>query len=370
MEKYNSGKGFNGRAGNYVANIFPVEVKHIGKLTITNQELENFTDETGAPLTSDNIRIIKKSLERYNSDEHAIKVAINGSKFDGDVEDGVYTKKKLAQLPNCFPLLPKHINFVPKIGEMVLVMVESAEDVFNDRYYVGPLTSSLTKMDKDLSSTALSNRSYGITEATEEISKIPLAKGIYENPQNVIIEGRNNTDIIQRNEEILLRAGKFVTNNPLLFNDKSPGYIQIKSNFSYDKESDKYFTGPPSPNGNTTPITVTNIVSDKINLLTYNGSPNLSEKNGLTNVNKKTNVAEYINDDKLEDILNHAHPLVFGDKLIEYLKLLRSALLNHVHNGSGNPATDMPPNSISVETFENQAEKLENAMLSKNIRIN
>ena len=172
MEKYNSGKGFNGRAGNYVANIFPVEVKHIGKLTITNQELENFTDETGAPLTSDNIRIIKKSLERYNSDEHAIKVAIKGSKFDGDVEDGVYTKKKLAQLPNCFPLLPKHINFVPKIGEMVLVMVESAEDVFNDRYYVGPLTSSLTKMDKDLSSTALSNRSYGITEATEEISKI------------------------------------------------------------------------------------------------------------------------------------------------------------------------------------------------------
>ena len=110
--------------------------------------------------------------------------------------------------------------------------------------------------------------------------------------------------------------------------------------------------------------------TDKINLLTYKGSPNLSEKNGLTNVNKETNVAEYINDDKLEDILNDAHPLVFGDKLLRYLKLLRSAFENHVHNGSGFKPSDNTEKSIALEDFKKEADILENAMLSKNIRIN
>ena len=90
---------------------------------------------------------------------------------------------------------------------------------------------------------------------------------------------------------------------------------------------------------------------------------------GLTSVKKGTNIAEYINDDKLEEILTDAHPLVFGDTLVAYLKLIRTALLNHVHNGSGNIACDITP-SIAVKDFSDKAEKLENAMLSKNIRIN
>jgi len=356
MDKYNSGRINKGNIINNIPNIFIAEVKHVGKLRISNKELTDHLDIKGAP---EKFQISKKSLERYNADEYAIKISLPGSKYDGSVVGNEYTKIDLMNLPNCFPLTPKHISFVPKIGELVLVMVQSETDLFSDRFYIGPITSSLTKMNKDLSTTALSNFSIGATDATEEISKIPLAKGIYEDPQNVTINGRGNTDIIQRNEEILLRCGKFVSDNPLQFNSLNPGFIQIKSDFNTSIENSEQ----------TKKITVTNIVSDKINLLTYNGSPTLTSKKGLTSVKKDTNIAEYINDDKLEEILSDAHPLVFGDTLIAYLKLLRTALLNHVHNGNGNIACDISP-GIAVKDYTDKAEKLENAMLSKNIRIN
>lgn len=356
MDKYNSGKLNKLDIFNKIPNIFIAEVKHVGKLKISNEELTDHLNNKGAP---EKFKILRKSVERYNADEYAIKISLPGSKYDGSVVGNEYTKIDLMNLPNCFPLTPKHITFVPKIGELVLVMTQSENDLFSDRFYIGPITSSLTKMDEDLSTTALSNFSIGTTDATEEIDRIPLAKGVYEDPQNVTINGRGNTDIIQRNEEILLRCGKFVSNNPLQFNSLNPGFIQIKSDFNISIENSE----------GTKKITVTNIVSDKINLLTYNGSPTLTSNKGLTSVKKGTNIAEYINDDKLEEILTDAHPLVFGDTLVAYLKLIRTALLNHVHNGNGNIPCDISP-GIAVKDFTDKAEKLENAMLSKNIRIN
>lgn len=335
MNKHNSGKASNSTLQNSPRNIHIAKVIAVGKIS---------TDSNDPKIT--------KSNSRFNADEHAIRCIIVGSKYDGggDFPD-------INKLPNCFPLMPKHLNFVPKIGEFVIVMTASEDDRFNDRFYIGPIASSLSKLSKDVTTTALANFSDGITTPTEEISKIPLARGVYEDQQNVVIEGRNNTDIIQRDSEILLRSGKFVVNNPLRFNSTNPGYIQIKSNFKEDSNKE-----------NSPKITVTNIVSDKINLLSYNGSPTFSKDGGMTNVNKD-GVAEYINDAKLSEILKEAHPLVFGDTLVEYLRLIKDTLLNHVHNGNGNKATDKIPGS-TVYDLNKSAERLEAAMLSKNIRIN
>lgn len=323
------------------------EVVAVGKIRISDEEIRRKVKPRDFEKT-------KKSLERFNADEQSIKVVIQGTKWDGA---GSYTD--VLTLPNCFPLLPKHLNLVPKVGELVLVLIKGIDERYNDRFYVGPIISTPTKLDKDTTTTALANMSDGIISPTEEISKIPLARGVYENAQNVTIEGRGNTDIIQRSNEILLRSGKFVPNDRLKFNSKNPGFIQIKSDFNLENEQ----------NNTSEKISVTNIVSNRINLLSYDGVPNLSTQGGLTNVNKKTGVAEYINDDKLKEILNEAHPLVFGDLLLEYLLLLKSALLNHVHNGNGNKATDKLPAS-TIYDLNQKAERLEKAMLSKNIRIN
>jgi len=74
----------------------------------------------------------------------------------------------------------------------------------------------------------------------------------------------------------------------------------------------------------------------------------------------------------LKKILSEAHQLVFGDILLEYLRLLKDAFYSHVHNGNGNPPTDLTTsgNKLALALFKKNADDLEKSMLSKNIRIN
>lgn len=287
---------------------------------------------------------------RFNADEHAIRCRIIGSDYDNALLD--------SELPNCFPLLPKHLNLKPKVNEIVLVMTFSDEDRFNDRFYVGPINSTPSKLNLETGdSTALSNFSEGKTTPPAEISKITSAKGVYIDPKHVVIHGRNNTDIAQRNGEVIIRAGKFVENNPLVFNNSNPAYIQLKFNQSInDGDSERK-------------VSVNNIVADKINLLTHSGG---RPRFNLSNVDRISGEADYISDSELKNIMETAHPLVFGDTLIEYLQLLKNALINHVHNGNGNKPTDRTDSSgnLPLEYFLNKAEKLEKNMLSRNIKIN
>jgi hypothetical protein len=51
---------------------------------------------------------------------------------------------------------------------------------------------------------------------------------------------------------------------------------------------------------------------------------------------------------------------------------MKECIFSHVHNGNGNPPTDLTAsgNKQSVEAFKKKADELEKSMLSKNIRIN
>jgi len=248
-------------------------------------------------------------------------------------------------------------------------MLIGDDEKFNDRFYIGPIISSSIKLNKDNSITALSNFVDGTSNTAPSITP----NGVYENKQNVVIEGRENTDIIQRTNEVLIRAGKFKFNDkgkPLTFNNTNPGYIQIKSDFNIietNKKTNKVTTKKGS---------VTNIVANRINLLSYDGSPNFSSEKpgmGLTKVTKRDEegnvIANYIDDEQLEEILKGAHQLVFGDILVEYLVLMRKALLGHHHN-TGVACDHDVLGEKEVAQFTFAAEILEEAMLSKNIRIN
>ncbi len=102
-------------------------------------------------------------------------------------------------------------------------------------------------------------------------------------------------------------------------------------------------------------------MSDKINLLTHSGSPKF----------KLLGQENLISDAEMITILKTAHQIPFGDVLLEYLKLLKNAVINHVHNGNGNTATDLISGaSLDVKEFKDKASDLESKMLSQNIRIN
>ena len=66
-----------------------------------------------------------------------------------DSSDGLRIKVRLAQdgmvglneLPYAFPLLPKTIQTVPKVGECVLVVTSILGNNESNRYYIGPIIS-------------------------------------------------------------------------------------------------------------------------------------------------------------------------------------------------------------------------------------
>jgi hypothetical protein len=303
----------------------------------------------------------RRKDDRFNADRHAIRVRLIGSKYDNDTAD--------SELANCFPILPKHLNFVPEEGEMVLTFLFGEDEKQSDRFYMGPFVSSEDKLDKDtMDSTASANLSTGTVGPGEDIDKNPLAAGIYEEPKHVVIEGRKNTDIIQRNGEVLIRAGKFKLNKKKEFNAKNPGYIQLKFNQTFNEEilDDSNIGTGEKKQEKPIEVTVANVVANKINLLTHNEKDDY----GLTSrVQGAKGAAQYISDEEMDKILNEAHPMVFGDKLLDYLRLFKAAFLNHVHNPAGEQPTDSGQ-ELPLEKFINQADELEKAMLSKNIRIN
>lgn len=285
-----------------------------------------------------------------------IKVRVKGPVSSGG-DDSILD----ADLPWAFPILPKNFTSTPKPKEAVFIFVFGKDRQHSDRMYLGPIISQLDKLLFDpYYNTALRGFTFASQTPSVSIDSIPELKGVYPNLDDISIQGRYNTDITQKNNEIVIRAGKFesspITSTnpyPFRFNSKTQAYIQIKNDVIISPlESQTQERG-----------TVTNIVSSKINLITHtNGSPRF-------NVTNQNNL---ISDEELANILREAHPLPFGDVLLEYLILLKEALFFHVHNGSGNQPTDLTisGNKQALAIFKSRADALEKSMLSKNIRIN
>jgi hypothetical protein len=72
---------------------------------------------------------------------------------------------------------------------------------------------------------------------------------------------------------------------------------------------------------------VINVVANKINLLSHDGNDfNLTDPESL------------ITDEEQERINNEAHPIVYGDKLVEFLNLVKEYVKLHVHPYHGREA--------------------------------
>ena len=281
-----------------------------------------------------------------------IKVKIPGPANRGG-DDGT----PLEKIPWAYPMIPRFFTSSPKEGEAVFVMIFSEQKTHSDRLYFGPIISQYTKLDFDsINTTALSPFSFGIIKPNVNFDNVPIINGVFPKKDDIAIQGKYNTDIILRRNEILIRAGKFVEskpneNNPypFEFNNTTQGFIQIRNDIPIE---------PQKENQTQRKGSVANIMANKINLLGYlDSSPRF-------NINQ----IDQLSNDEILKILETAHPVPFGDILVQYLRLFKTAFINHVHNNNGLKPTGT--GDKSVQNFVKQAEALENDMLSKNIRIN
>ena len=337
---------FNDISGSYFSN----GIKRLGDIKIATVLKKGVISVS---TTDDNQR---KRDERFNADPYIIRCKIVGSDKDNPLTDDI--------LPNCFPLMPKHNAIIPNEGEIVLIFEFGIQgERYPERFYVGPIISSLLNLNnQSLYAGATAGLAISPIDTVEDINKIPETKGVfseYDADYGYSIEGRNNSDIVFKSSELLLRAGNFIKQiNSVSMNKVNPAYIQIKHGFNYTKSSNDTTLSEK--------ISVNNIVANKINLLTYGVDAN--PEFDLTKRDEKNNKTPYIDDDELNKILETAHPLVFGDILMDYLKVLEQAFLGHNHNHLG-LSTPIQANPV-ISTFITEAPKLREKMLSKNIKIN
>ena len=143
---------------------------------------------------------------------------------------GIDDKESNQSLIKCVPLLPKYLITLPKVGESVFVFQyennsSSPTSSFKTkRFWIGPLITQPTKLEGEPYNSSLSILPDGYTKLKDPNLEI----GTYGEDEDIILQGRYNTDIIQKDRQIWLRVGKYIDESPNKFNGKNLGYIQLK----------------------------------------------------------------------------------------------------------------------------------------------
>lgn len=272
-------------------------------------------------------------------DEGGLRIKVKIPYYDNDCNS-------IEELPYCFPLMPKHFQVNPKKGEMVLVMFSTLGVPKGQRWFIGPIISQQYFMNKDpymFSSRSLLNGK-GIKPLPRPDLN-PDNEGTYPDREDIAIQGRQNADLILKDNEVRLRCGfkKYPSGMPedtLLFNKEDLAYIQMKYKRMMDKKGE-YFSSS------------INIVADRINLLSHDSSTSFT-------LNDRKDL---ITDEELKNILDNAHRMVYGDELVDFLKKLVEVIKTHEHPFPKKPPTFTTPQK---EVLDTNLDK----MLSQSIRIN
>jgi hypothetical protein len=325
--------------------------------TKLNKKTEPYFKVSG----SDNKTVITNSNTLQKLDESKQKTDLSGG-----VDPNAGTEIVWA-----IPLLPKHLQIMPKVGEKVKLMFFDMGSPQLNRVWVGPLVSQKDKLSYQENVTAgnilntsilnklLKNVSGNNKNLRTGDKKIGKFRGGFPDKEDIALMGRNNADIIlptrstkndklNRGGEVLIRAGKFDFNNvgKLSLNTTNPGYLRIKV-----IESQNSFNAI-----DTRPKTMSMLFSDYISLVSYNnnvvGKPYRTEVNPIIG-----------NDADMLQTHNSLSPLIRGDVLVEFLELLRDYVKNHNHPYHKLPSTNANSKD-KIEQFDLER------LLSQGIRIN
>lgn len=275
-----------------------------------------------------------------DQDGYRIKVRI--SPFDNDKTDD--------ELPYVFPLLPKHLHVNPKVGESVVVMFQEMGKNLSNRFFIGPIISQPYTMGQDpseFSATSLLSGFHAGNTPQPQVKMDPENNGVLPIRTDIALEGRYNSDVVLKDSEVRIRCGYKKTpkaekrTDRLHRNGRDQAYIQMKYGYAKDAEGKDYSS-------------ITNIVSDRINILSHDS----------TDYFDLNDPEKLISDDTIEKIFKEAHPVVYGDVLVAYLKKLVEIFRTHSH-----PFAMDPPCLDSTQAAAINPGQLE-SMLSTSIRVN
>ena len=256
-------------------------------------------------------------MEIADDNTNRIKVRIKG------LDD---KKTSTAELPWSHSFLPMMVNVLPQEGETVKVILMDTKNTDVGREWIGPIISDPYKIKRDPHFfTSLAGRAGGLLALGRSIKTIAESDGIYPKENDVSLLGRDNSDVILRKDEVILRAGKHHLNNPLKRNEKNPGYIKINV---LDPSKLKEENKSNSRSSSSTDVKALNLEEDRTDTLVVSNKIFLIGRDSNSSVIKP--LIEQEDQIELEKSL---HPLVYGDVLLEFMELFQNWMVSHIHEG-------------------------------------
>jgi len=172
----------------------------------------------------------------------------------------------------CNPFLPKLINVVPKVGELVKVIFYNPDYPELDKEYVGPVISQFNNVEYE---NATQGRVFTQSQKTNllpNLANFEYSKGLLPDINNITILGRKSTDLTVKPNDVLIRSGRVNLKDNKKFNKKG-SLFQISSN-------------PVKLDRKTTPVTLNKKIPEPINnVVIYNLN---SDNSGYVDVYKLT----------------------------------------------------------------------------------
>lgn len=307
----------------------------------------------------------KGKLIIHKGQVELVEEAAEGLRIKARIDSDLW--RPLEELPYAFPLLPKTVQSVPKVGEGVFVFTEIAGNDKSQRYYIGPIISQ-PQFQEECSfaygrGAALSLIDGGLVGPEEKISNYSITNGSFPKANDVAVIGRGSQDLVMRenstgSNELDIRCG--IRNDAIqqedgtalneddakrlkgkvVFNKEDPAYIQMKYRKGLTSKSEQEASS------------ITNIVSDKINIIS-------NKDENRFNV---TDQESLIKEEELDEIMSKLHQIPHGDTLIKLLEIIIKAIVSHVHPYAGRPA-------IMEGYVKDAADFSLPTILSKHVRI-
>lgn len=199
-----------------------------------------------------------------------------------------------------FPILPKYLHMIPQVDEAVLITIPNPDKPNIERYYYPSIISNLPKIKKDDWFKNIKNKqAFQIVPESNDTKLSPETENLFPSKNDIGIIGRNNTDIILKDEQIIFRVGKHLTDTVLTPNNKNPASLSL--NYNLEKS---YIINE----------------ADIVYLLSHEGA---------------NRVDKYYDKSNIESLYNKTKPTLYGDETYNLLVLIIDAVIEHEHPFAG-----------------------------------
>jgi len=277
------------------------------------------------------------------SEQNRIIARIISLDKDGSIKGGRDRDTPDDKLPFCVPILPEYFHVRPLVGEMVYIFLENPSDNSAPRYWMGPMPNSKLKLKFQDYKESIKIFDYTVFNINQSVNSKPKTSTAFPEQADVAMQGRGDADLMLRQREAYLVAGKFKPNS-FDINVDTPSYLQLK-------QFDSVKTGPLKS------FSQANLQSTNINIFSPLGKF------------RNKDLASFEKNDELKsfgDFASTLHPLPYGDELIKLLDIIIKVLLSHIHTPQ-NPLLPTPDSkTLQDYTIDGNLQNI----ISKHIRIN